>query len=90
MRGVPIVPVAIQTPAGFVTGEAVGPADGPLGLELGATTPGRLELGFSLDVGLGPPINANAPPSATIAATAAAASVVLDMDRVLRGPNTVR
>jgi hypothetical protein len=88
---VPIHPVAIQTPAGLVTADEVGAADGVLGAELGATTTGTLALGFVLGVGLGPAtagrprwITKNAPPSATAAATAAAANVVLDMDRVLR------
>ena len=62
-----------------------------LGLELGGTTPGRLRLGCSLGVGLGPAtarlsrsITNKAPPSATTATTIAAASVVLDNGRVLR------
>jgi hypothetical protein len=89
--------VAIQTPAGLVTADEVGAADGVLGAELGATMTGRLALGFVLGVGLGPAIagrprwiTKNAPPSATIATTTAAASVVRDMDRVPRTGHQAR
>jgi hypothetical protein len=76
---VPIEPVGTQTPV--VRGNADKFGAVVLGVELGATTPGRLGLGLALGVGLGPPNATNAPPSATSATIAAAANVVLDMDR---------
>jgi hypothetical protein len=87
-----IVPVGIQTPVERGTADEVGPGDGSLGVELGATTACRLGLGTALAVGFGPTIAGakNAPPNATTATTAAAANVVLKMDRVLHGPNTTR
>jgi hypothetical protein len=90
---VPIDPVAIQTPAGFVMADEVGALDGPA---LGATTPGRLELGTAPAVGFGPTTEGcprwmkNAPPSAITATTVAVANADLNMDLVLHGPNTVR
>ena len=96
-RGVPIAPVAIQAPVGRAPADEDGRADGSVGVELGATTPRRLGLGAALVVGLGPAtagrprsITKNAPPSATTATTTAAASVVLDMGRVLGSAHQAR
>ena len=72
-RGVPIEPVAIQTPVERGVADEVG---------LGATTAGRLALGAALDVGLGPTttegwlrwIRKMAPPTRRTPMTAAAAT----------------
>ena len=69
-------------PVELATGDGFGAVAS--GVELGGTTPGRLGLGCRLGVGLGFPITANAPPSATTATIAAATNVVLDMGRVFR------
>ena len=84
-RGVPIEPVAIQTPVDCGNADGFGAV--ALGVGLGATMPGRLGLGSALGVGLGPPASTkSAPPMTSTATTAAAAKAVLNMDRVLHGP----
>jgi hypothetical protein len=96
---VPIAPVAIQAPVGRAPADADGLAGGSLGVELGATTPRRLGLGLALasGVGIGPTTEGwprssrkNAPPTATIATTTAAATVILDMGRILGADHQAR
>jgi hypothetical protein len=69
-----------------------------VGVALGTATAAWLGLALGPAVALGPPtppgwprcITKNAPPSATTATTTAAASVVLDMDRVLHAGHKAR
>ena len=83
-RGVPIVPVAIQTPVGLVTADGVGPADGRLGVELGVTTPGRLGLASRLKSWTGSRWRRRSAPTAAALASTAATRSAAAMRRVRR------